>query len=69
MGVEVDNKEPTAGSKKARRHISTRGKRDSMGSASVRALVAWIHDERMAGVADGSVLGSIGGGEGKRALR
>lgn len=36
----VANQEPTAGSKKARRHISTRGKRDSTGSASARALVA-----------------------------
>ena len=34
------NQEPTLGSKKARRHISTRGKRDSTGSASTRAFVA-----------------------------
>jgi hypothetical protein len=69
VGVEVANKETMAGSKKARRHISPRGKRDSTGSASARALVAWIHDERTAGVADGNVLGSTGGEEEKRALR
>jgi hypothetical protein len=69
VGVEVANQEPTVGSKKARRHISTRGKRDSTGRASARALVAWIHGFRMAGVADGSVLELTGGGEGKRPLR
>ena len=69
MGVRVANQEPTAGSKKARRHISTRGKRDSTGSASASALVACIHDVRMAGVADGSVLTSTGGAERKRVLR
>jgi len=34
------NQDPTAGSKKASRHMSTRGKRDSTGSASAKALVA-----------------------------
>ena len=33
------NQEATVGSKKARRHISTRGNRDSIGSASTRAFV------------------------------
>ena len=37
--LRLANQEPTVGSKKARRHISTRGKSDSIGSASTRAFV------------------------------
>ena len=40
VGFRAANHDPTAGSKKARRHMSTRGKRDSVGSASTRTLVA-----------------------------
>ena len=38
--LRLAKQEPTAGSKKASRHISTKGKRDSTGSASTRAFVA-----------------------------
>lgn len=48
---------PTAGSRKARRHRSTSGKRDATGRAEERADVAWLHGVRMAGVADTSFAG------------
>jgi len=69
VGLRVENQAPTAGSKKTRRHISTRGKRDSMGSASARTLVTSVDEVRMASVAGGNALASAGGGDGKRALR
>ena len=44
---------PTAGSRNAKRHISTKGKRDSTGRILVRVAVASVHVFSMAGYAEG----------------
>lgn len=56
----------TAGSRRASRQRSTRGKRDGAGRAAVSAEVAWLQDVRMWGVAD---AGCGDAGVAKRDLR
>lgn len=55
---EDDIHTATAGSSRASRHRSTRGKRDAAGSVAVSTDVAWAHCERMAGVA---LVPAVGG--------
>lgn len=45
---------PTAGSKNANRHMSTRGKRESTGRTEAICADTSVHANRMNGVADGS---------------
>jgi hypothetical protein len=48
----ADRKVPTEGSRKARRHISTRGKSDGAGSTATRVAVARHQLPKSAGLAD-----------------
>lgn len=61
---DVGSQFPTAGSSRANRHMSTKGKSDSIGNVDSRILVTWLHDASRAGVAEGNVVlafPSIGG--------